>query len=357
MLFNVDNDAGDAIGGWLVLDNPGDTPMFRVSVSGREDHVFKANVFRRDLYDLGMHSTGMAGFHIDEHMIPGLPGLGDLSIKEATSGLPIYGRFDPETQIERKLLMIDTGVLPQIRSLQRVMERFAIRYPMVDRYSLESVVSILSRPYFRSVAVTGNVNWIRAASAVESTGFTAMALLRNPFEEMAEKFIVLKRLADQPTNPAAQPILEKYTVLLTSIQDMDMESHKSILSTMRNLNRDQRRLLRSPMTYAFGASPEEELQRRNVSAALDNLARFSLVGTRARFKEFAYLADSMLGGDVFGDIEMKNLPFTESLASSLAETGVARDLLDEDIALYSFAEEAVETVLPSKPDGVRRLPG
>jgi hypothetical protein len=356
MLFNLDLDSRLAISGWLICDNPGDLPVFRFSVPGREDHVFKANVFRRDLYDLGLHSTGMAGFLIDEQMIPGLSEINNFLLREATTGLPLYSRYDAETHIERKLLMIDTGALPQIRAVQRIVDRFTMRYPMIDRYSLETVSSILGRPFFPSVVATGNVNWMRIAGIVEASNFSTMTLLRDPFEEMAEKFIFLKRLAGQPSNALAAPILEKYEILLASIQDMDLQNSKSILTVMRSLNRDQRRLLRSPMTYAFGAAPDEELQRRNVSIALDNLARFTLVGVRSRFREFAMVADSLIGGAVFGDMELQNLPHTETLAAILSEIGIAGDLLDEDIALYLFAKEGVETALESSlSNGSKRI--
>lgn len=348
MLFNLDADTGDAIAGWLVLDNPSEIPQYRFTVPGRADQIFEANVFRQDLFDLGMHSTGMAGFAIDEHMVPGLRDVNNFVLREASSNLPIYSRFDPEIHLERKLLMVDVGILPQLRTMQRMMDLFAISYPLVDRYSLETISWIFGRPYFRSTVVTGDVNWLRMASVIESSNFFSISLLRDPFEELAEKLIFLKRLIDQPANPVASPILAKYEALLPTIRDLDLSDPKSLLAAMRNLDRPQRRSLRSPMTYALGATPDEELQRRNVSIALDNLARFSVVGVRSRFKEFASSVDASLGAPIFNGMQLHKLPQTEELASSLSKIGAVCDLLDEDIALYSFVQEAVEEALSSQ---------
>ncbi|MVA59453.1 hypothetical protein [Agrobacterium vitis] len=345
MLFNIDTDMGNTVGGWLVLDNPSDIPVFRFSVSGRQDLIFKSNVFRRDLQDIGIHTTGMAGFHIDEQIVPDLSSLSEFVLREATTGLPLYARYNPDRHLAQKLIIIDTGLLPQMRSMHLLMDFFAIRYPMIERFSLETVSSVLGRNFFQSVVVSGDVNWIRLSDTIEKSGFKAITLLRDPFEEMAEKFIFLKRIADHPPSASSMPLIEKYNVLLPLVKDMDFGNPKSVLSSLRGLTREQRRLLRSPVTYAFGASPDEELQRRNVSIALDNLAKLNLVGIRPRFEQYVASASYLLGAPIFAGVELKFLPFTGDLAATLAGIGIACDLLDEDIALYSFVREAVEAAI------------
>ncbi len=98
------------------------------------------------------------------------------------------------------------------------------------------------------------------------------------------------------------------------------------------------------MTAALGCAPEEEVNRRHVSVALDNLADISVVGSRRLFPTFSKVVAGYLGAAGFQEVGLDTLPGTLQLAKDLSDIGLVGDLLDEDIALYNFVNEAlVET--------------
>jgi hypothetical protein len=344
MFFAIDSDYGHTIAGWIVLDNPSITPQITIKIPGRQPTTFKANVMRPDLREHGLHSTGLAGFQIDGSLIEDLPDIPQLTLVEADSGLPIFRRNIYGAAVVKKVLLMEVATFPQIKLLRDVMGLFDLTYPAVERFSLETVRSIIGS-YAQSIFISGRPNWQRHGSLFQERGFLTTALLRDPFEELAERLLTLAHMKKWSENAAAHPLLKHHTVLLGIIDDIEFEDEASLLKAFRKLSAEQHNLLRSPMTASFGCLPEEEVQRRNVTIALDNLARFDLVGIRDRLGDFFLLADALVDVPAFGNTSLEGMPGVPELATKLARIGMIADLLDEDIALYSFASEAVKQAL------------
>lgn len=345
MHFFIDQDSGSSISGWVVPDNPSDVPEFIVRVPGRVDMPISANVLRTDLRDLGLHSTGLAGFHIDEHHVGDLSEIADVAILDAGTGIPLYRRPDPKQHLEKKLLLIDVSIFPQIRIIRRIMSFFALAYPAVDRLPIETISALIVNKAASSIFITGQPNWMRHGSLAREREYVTSALLRDPFEDLAERLLFIAHLAKQPGRKASNYSFERYQDALELIAEMDFSDRRSVLAGFRKMAPEQRRLFRSPMTSVFGGTPDSDLQRRNVSVALDNLAQFDVVGVRPLFDDFSSMVDESLGSTLMQGSELESLPGTAELAAILAELGLVADLLDEDIALYSFVCEAVETGL------------
>jgi hypothetical protein len=356
MHFFVDHDSGSSISGWVVPDNPGEVPNFVVRVPGRPDVAMPANVLRTDLRDLGLHSTGLAGFNIDDQYIGGLAEIADVTILDASSGIPIYRRPDPNQHLDKKLLLLDVAIFPQIRIIRRVMASFALAYPVVDRLPIETITAVIVNKAATSIFVAGQPNWSRHGSLAREKNYITAALLRDPFEDLAERLLFIAHLAKRSNRNAFNSSLEKYEPVLEFISEMDFADRKSVLTGFRKMAPEYRRLFRSPMTTVFGGAPESELQRRNVSVALDSLAQIDIVGVRPLYDDFASMLDAALAKRILSGSQLEMLPGTLELAANLAELGLVADLLDEDIALYSFACEAVEAGLKTAYDHRRSVP-
>lgn len=342
MQFFIDIDNGAVISGWLIPDNPGDTPELIIKVGEREDTQLKANVLRTDLRDLGMHSTGLAGFHIDEHIVADLSLLEDITILEAETGVTIYRRFNPRRHQERKLLVADASLLPQMKLFRELSQHFAMSYPVAERLSLETLGGVLSLNFSGSIFVGGNINWMRYGGLSLEHDFVSCALLRDPFEELAEKILFLAHLAKSPAKRpiSAHAAFTSFSEWLPHVATFDLSEDKSLLTAFRTMSPALRKAFRSPMTKLFGSLPEEDIQRRNVSIALDNLAQFSVVGMREEYEEFSRMANAQLNAAIFPEQAVDGLPTTFELSKRLATIGLVIDLLDEDVALYSFVKEA-----------------
>lgn len=347
MFFNIDADTGGAITGWLIMDNPAAVPEFILDVPDRKQLNFKANVLRHDLLSLGVHATGLAGFSIDEQMIPDLGELGEFTLSEASTGLPIYRRYNSAIHQHLKFMFIEVAAFPQVKIMRTLMPHFALRYPFMERCTLDTTNAVIAHNFSNSIFATGQINWPRHGSFAREKGFLTAAMVRDPFEELAERLLFLTYIAKQSSSP---PVGSTYSELLPLVTSTDLGDPRAILASFRKISPEQRRLLRSPMTALLGSTPDEDVQRRHVSVALDNLAQFDVVGTREQFRDFGVLADSLTGIDAFRSHQLEKLPGTDDLRARLHEVGLIADLLDEDIALYNFVNEAVRTGLQQQTE-------
>jgi hypothetical protein len=343
MHFIIDSDSGDEISGWLAPDNFSAVPHFIVSIPGRDEIVIAANVMREGIRDLGLHASGECGFRIGRDLVPDLPQLTDVELLEAETRLPIYRRFQPDIDIERKLFLFDCSLTPQRRMLAEIKSRFTLSYFNSERNGLETTIAIIANPSNKSTFISGRSFLIRYNDLLKDKGYLRAALLREPHEELAERLYFLNFLVKEGD---ADSSFSAYTTgvkdLLEFARDLPFNDPKALTSAFRGTNEQQRRDLASPMTRVFGCDVDEMPKHANVSRALDLLADFDVVGTRDHFPLFADLMTAAVGANIFGDEAPVVFQSVKNLAASLAKIGIVNDLLADDLALYSYVEDAIK---------------
>lgn len=354
MFFNIDNDDGRSIGGWLVLDNPAETPSLIVAVPGRSELLVQADILRADIRDLGIHSTGMVGFCIDERKVPGLPALEDVTLLEAETRLLIFRRSNPD-HVRKKIFFFDPGILPQ-NTLAHAFERhFTMTYSGSEKYSLETMLVLINNHSAQSIVLHGRTNFNRYSAALNNAGFMRMALLREPFEEMAEKILYFKVLGRMRAASSLAPELAHFGPLIDFANDIPLDEPKSILAAFRRLDPDLRDRLSNPMTRLFGCNVDEHPQRRHVSVALENLAGMDVVGTKEGFDLFRDLVAGHVGRDVLAGAAPHRIELAATLGRTLGEIGLVADLLAYDLDLYQYASEAIAAALETGSSSLTRI--
>jgi len=349
MNFIVDGDSGAEISGWLTPDNPSATPSFIILVPGREDIEFRANVDRPDLRDLSMHGTGRCGFRIGQDTIPDLPQLTDVEILEAETRIPIYRRFQPDIEIDRKVYLFDCAIIPQRRLLSEIKSRFSLSHFNVERQGLETIVAMIANPANRSVFISGRNNLMRYDHLIKDKGYLRVALLREPHEELAERLYFFNFLVREGDAASFSDYTTGVRSLLDFARDLPFNDLKALTGAFRATTEKQRRELMSPMTSVFGCDFDEAPKHANVSRALDALADFDVVGTRERFPVFKDLLAGAVGANIFGEEEPVVFQSVKTRAANLAKFGIVNDLVADDLALYSFVDDAITEVLEN-PD-------
>lgn len=350
MFFAIDKDSGDSIVGWLVLDNPSKSGRVLVRSGGRS-RIVVADSLRSDVRELGIHTTGEVGFFVDESVFPGVADAKELELYDAESMLQIYGRVRPQSHIEKKLFLFDTGYMPQPRMDASIARHFAIRYLNANRISLETMLVLINNKPASSLFLSGRLNMVRYAQALEENEFVTAALLRDPFENLAERLLLLGLV--QRSGGDAKPLdgrLAGSECLLPFVKDLAFGDSKAVLAAFRRTTPEQREAMRDPIVRALACNVDEAPTRNHVSIALDHLARMNVVGLWDRFDSFRALLAAALGADALGTEQPdRPAPFT-LFAQSLADIGLAGDLLQHDLAFYSFAKKAVVDVLDGRED-------
>jgi len=347
MIFAIDSDHGSAVSGWLAPDNPTATPRLIVEWGAGESVVIDATVVRQDVQALGVHSTGLVGFYLDESIVPGLANLYDLALRDADTRALIYRRFQPDSHIERKFFLFDTAVMPQRNLHQALLRRFALPYFNAEKYSFETMLVLINNQSASSIVMSGRANFLRYSHYLENNGFKTAALLRDPYEELAERLLFFNLLSRSKAAHLLPQFGSGIELLSDFARTLQFDDPKALVAAFRDSTPDQRRAMANPMCRIYGCLPEEEPQRIHVSTALENLSRMDVVGIRPRWTDFQSMVAAMLEYDVFEGAQFVDVAGLGAAREALAGTSLATDLLEHDLALYSWAEEAVSVGLDS----------
>lgn len=341
MFFNIDADDGVSISGWIAPDNPSSIPRLRIVVPGRSDVVIEASTFRQDVMDLGIHASGCVGFCVSENIIPGLTHLQDILILEADSNIPIYRRFLVGQHVEKKLFLFDASAMPQRRLINNLSSHFALCHTNCERYALETMIVLIKDHVARSILFAGRSQFSRYASFLDGSPFVRAALLRDPLHELAERLLFLKLVAK--TGKALDRYITGLAPLVDFAAALDFHDRKALLAAFRLIDLTQRLSLSSPMVRMLGCNLDEPPTHHSVSLALDRLATLDVVGTRAMFPLFRAQLNQYIDANVVVESDPINYPSVSELAHILSTIGTVIDLLEHDISLYAYVEEALKT--------------
>lgn len=345
MRFDVVSDEGHIIRGWVTPDNPMQIPRVIVHASGLEAVEIQASIVQQDILEHGLHSTGVVGFEVSEQLMPGLAEAEIVEIFEAETKLCIYRRLVKSKNIQKKFFLFDAAVMPQRSIINNINKHFATRHNAIERHGYETIFYLVHNYFPPSIFLTGRPQFSRWGGALRGREFTIAALLRNPFEELAERMLFLNLAAKSSAAGLLGSFMTGLEPVLDLARDLKFEDKRALQATFRNLTPDQRLALGNPMTRMLAGNLDERIERRHVTTALDNLSQMDAVGIRTRFVEFSQMVADILGTNVVGNAELETFQTIDTLTDQLSRVSAVVDLLEHDLALFSFAEEAVETGL------------
>lgn len=350
MFFSIDVDDNNSIRGWLAPDNPSTTPKIGVIIPDRPEIQFEANVYRPDILDLGLHGTGQVGFVVDTSLVPDIATLNEIVLVEVATRTPIFRRFRSDRHLERKFFLFDSSVAPKWSMVNSISSRFALNYLMSEKYPLETMIVLIHNSAAKSIFFCGRPNFNRYAGYLESSNYFRAALLRDPMEELAERLLFLSLLQRSDRRNSLADFTTGLLPLVEFSRDLPFSDPKELLTAFRNSNEDVRQAIMSPMVRMFGCNVDELPNHRNVSLALDHLAALDVVGTMSHYDAFRVMIEHSLGAEVLGDERPEQYASVKRLAEHLSQIGIVADLLADDLALYSYVEEAVSKSLEGGTD-------
>lgn len=333
MKFNVDNDDGNVIRLWVTLDHPSDVPSLVVRCNEQVITQIVANHNRPDLRDHDLHTTGQAGFIIDETVVPHLAQQPALELLEESTGLPIYARFQPDRHLRKKFLIWGriSHTLPF--AVSDLNSSFSLVYKDLDKQNSETIASVLSNEKSDSVFAMGRLNLLRCGELIDRYNFETAAIISDPYIDLAERLIELRQFS------AADSTNQNTSDLVKRLQEVDFDSGRALTRFFRTLRGSEKMIFRSPIVRALTRAPEDDVRRQDVSIALKVLAKFSFVCTdqtvhllTKRFETIMNVSNSP-----------RPIPTVVELAGIMRSIGAVSDILNEDAALYNYVSRAVVT--------------
>jgi hypothetical protein len=228
-------------------------------------------------------------------------------------------------------------------------KHFTLHYGTAQRHPQDTFFGIINNQAARSIYLSGRPNFSQYEQWLRERDFKIITLIRNPYEEMAER-LLFARYASGPNLP---PFVTDYMYGLEPLVDMvknvrfeDVESIRAAFSALTDL---QKQVLTNPLARSLACLPDEMPKSAHVEIALSRLSRMDLVGLRTRFGEFKSILKEILGVDVFGQHELNSLSWVQRVVAHLSQIKQARALISLDLDLYSYVEEAVVEAIGPAP--------
>ena len=349
MLFSIDEDTGSRITGWVMPDNPAATPKVVVHLGPEHHVVLDAFVVRPLLREQGLHNTGVCGFVVNEKNCPGLTAAGDLEIKDADNHVLIYRRRDASQFIDLKFLRVETQLFRSHGLDDALTARFHMSYKSLELLPEETTRSIFAIPFTNSVFASGRIFWRMWEPMVRDRNFKAGIVLREPFEELSERLLILKWASLSGANSAAAVLGQAVQLCAKTFCNVNLGDLTALQDLLSRPSDELRAVLYNPIVHqmaapnAFDPPPTPE-----TAAALDSLAEMDAVGLRDDAGAFLRLVAAVLDlPDQLPGVSPRTSQTVIGLAEILREMGPARALIEKDLEVYA----EVARVLAPRPAG------
>jgi hypothetical protein len=337
MLFHIDEDTGSQIVGWVMPDNPATTPKVVIHLGPEHHVVIDAFVVRPLLREQGLHNTGVCGFVVDENNCPGVTATGRLEIKDADNQILLYRRRNDAQLVDQKFLRLETQLLRSSSLDDALIARFHMSYKSLELLPEETTRSIFAISFTNSLFASGRIFWRVWEPMVRDRNFKAGILLREPFEELSERLLILKWASLSGANSAAAVLGQAVQLCAKTFCDVNLSDLTSLQNLLSHPSDELRAVLYNPIVYQLAAPNAFDRPRTpETAAALDSLAEMDAVGLCDDSGAFLRLVAAVLDlPDQLQGISRRPSQTVIGLAEILREMRPARALIEKDLEVYS----------------------
>lgn len=341
MYFNVDNDTGSRVEGYIVPDSYSDQPAFYVTDGSNEIYRDDCTVFHPAIVNAGRHQTGYVGFILTEEQIPGLSTLTTLAIFDAKTHILIYRRFNQLAHLNKRVLRLETQFLPQANFDLSLKPYFQYWVPAIEQYGHESITQMFHLTEYPSFYVSGRI-LVRNFEPFFGADLTTIVSFRKPFYELAIRLLYLSQYRKNVRRTLSQRDEMIFAEAIDYFSDMNFRDEKSVKDKILNAPKHVLAQFQSPFTTQLSTkAPGDKLNAASVSQSISTLSQFNLFCPHEDTPDFAEDFAEMLGipPNVIR-MQLAQKEFSQ-FADFLSTIGPLEQVLQDDLILYHYVQEAV----------------
>lgn len=344
MLFSIDYDHGSEISLYLVPDTGGSVPSLRIVSDNVELMVLSSNEERPELVGAGRHSTGMCGFVLNEKTLPGITGMHSLDLIDVDTGISVYRRARPEF-IRQKIFRLETHLLPLWRIDDALKDRFQYWYRGIDRRGYETSQQVFCIADLESAYISGRL-FIKSVEYYLNTGFKSVAMFRDPYEELAERLIILKNVTEKtkellgPRDAMTfEPVMD---YLAAEVPELEEEPLRRMF---KRGPQDVLAPLNNPLVRQLScANPNEMPRKTALGESLLALSAFEIVSLRSDAAHFSEALGETLGLPGGAVPTMTEFGRVIELSKKLKAIPEVEAVLDYDMNIFEQTKHAFGSI-------------
>lgn len=340
MLFDVEEDSGSRVVGYLVPDSFTASSRIQILNDGVALLDLDANTIRPSVIAAGRHNNGMCGFVLSEDNVPGIAELYNLEIRDAASQFPIYHRFREGIHVPVKLLRLETCHIRSSYLDQQLSKHFQLAHIMADRFGRETVTQTLMMKGTTSCYVSARFPYREFEFSIDDS-FRRLCILKDPYTELAQTILALSE-----KNSDREPSLGLREQLslgdcLEFFSYFNFRNKTELQNAFARLPPAIETELANQLARLLAARTSDETPRSTyVASALESLSTVDVVGIYERPITYLKSLEELLGAT----ISAEPLEATESilnLAQELRSISSIQTLLDMDMQVYETVRAAL----------------
>ena len=171
-------------------------------------------------------------------------------------------------------------------------------------------------------------------------GFKFIAMVRDPYEELAERLLVMNKIEKGGVNPLGERELMNLREAIDYSGSLPIDNERAFTRALRRMPMDVAMSLANPVVRQFSTSTlDEQPSQGGVAAALDVLAQSSLVGLRVELEQFASGFGELVSEDLANISLFPVFPKVIELAEIIRGSGCCDTILEKDLELYGYVLE------------------
>lgn len=318
MRFHVDNDTGGDIVLWIAPNHPDEVPQVSVWSGNSRLATMEANVTREDVRQLGMHSTGLVGFHITNENVQSVSLISDLSIfyedRDTQDSVLIYRRSPVPPGEDNRLLVIDTATSYSGKDWSRYLCQYAQDYYNIQGYGLETLLSILGNELAPSLGVVGFPYLARIKSIIASLDYKVIFVFRDPYIDLCRRIEGLISDGAEPTR-------------------------RNVVEALRRSGENELFEISNPTMRRLLKTPGEQVSDKDISSCLREISQFDLAVTDRSVEVIGGQAMRTFGHPLRPPAVLLS-ERQKAIYELLPRVGMASDLVSLDCSLYERVSAA-----------------
>lgn len=344
MLFNIEVDEGARIVGYFVPDAFSGSPSLRITDGQQDLLILPCGEERAALVVAGRHDTGRCGFTIDEAIISNLSQQQALEIYDQETNILIYRRRPPSQVTQKRILRLETHLFPLWHLDDALEGRFQLFYKGIERHGRETTTQLFLLNNSTSLYLSGRLIFKTYDSYINDT-FNCIALLRDPYTELAERLLTLKYVRSVGKEMLGERDLMAFGPAIAFAEAIENDE-KVLHRAFATMPRAAIANLANPLTRQLAARTADEMPGKGaVATALATLSSFAILGVRDRQELFlAQLAD-LVGIPAETLAPIPDFIRTSELSQQLKGIPEVGLLIEQDLEVYHHVKSAIESAL------------
>lgn len=328
--------------GYLVPDGVSEPGMIRVMAGGKEIFRGACDIVIPGIIEAGRHESGLVGFVLDSESIGDFRSVPDLRIYEDKSGFLLYRRNDPLRHIQRRVFRLETSFIAKTPYFQGIGPYFAYAQSNIEFYGQETVTQLFHLKNYPSVYFEGRVN-MRNYERFLSEDLFSVASITQPFLNLAMTLLHLSGGNETEIHGFDEREFNALAPVFSYFANADAKQYDSIVRLIKAAPKQVLKALESPITARLASAvPGEPVSRKSVPKALDILSQFTVLLRDIDQHQTGEDISDMLGLESSAVPAMTIPKEALELQAKLSEIGTLHTLLESDLILYKYLENATK---------------